>query len=174
MCSSGQQPKLTCEAIARIQEKGGVALTQFIQTPKIARVCLEHKLVLPEGQTVVLYGWKQTTEVTDAVPVLSDLPVIGKFYKKVRKQPETVLVLVTPRVVVPLASEREVLPSAKLVRKKKAVKHAGDGEESEEPAGLAELLAKYQVACAEGKFELAHKIALRALKLDPTCFAKKP
>ncbi|HMF14482.1 MAG TPA: hypothetical protein VKE94_19335, partial [Gemmataceae bacterium] len=174
LCGSGQPPKLTCEAIAKIKEKGGVALTQFIQTPRIAKVCLEHKLVLPEGKTAVLYGWKQTTEVTEAVPVLSDLPVIGKFYRKVRKEPETVLVLVTPRVVIPQASEPEALLPAKVVRKKKPVKHAGDGEESEEPAGLAELLAKYQVACAEGKFELAHKIALRALKLDPTCFANKP
>src|SRR5262249_33434099 len=147
----------------------------------------ERKLNLPEGKTAVLFGWNQTSEVIDAVPVLSKLPIIGKNYQHKRQVQETVLVLVTPRVIVPKEVEErvtgsgihpvlqqvteEVLPMPKPVQAKAMPK--GDAEESEPPAGVDELVAKYHQACAAGKKDVARKIAIKALKMDPTCFDRK-
>jgi hypothetical protein len=170
--SSDKGKAATVEEIEESKGVSGVEFTHFIQTPKIAKNSLEHKLVLPEGKTAVLYGWKQTTEVTDAVPVLSKLPFIGKQYQRVRQEPETVLVLVTPHVVEPQPSEPEVLPMPRQVHAKKFVKQVGYTEEQEVPPSATDLVAKYHAACAAGKHDLARKIAIRALKLDPSCFDK--
>jgi general secretion pathway protein D len=146
-------------------------ILQAIEMPKLTKHKVEKKLTLPEGKTAVLFGWKQTTEVTDAVPVLSKLAYIGKHYQRVHQEPETVLVLVTPRVVVPEKTE-EVLPT-KACEENQAVKRAGCAEERVAPPNVDDLLTKYHAACAAGKFEKARKIAVRALKMDPTCFDRK-
>ena len=49
----------------------------------------------------------------------------------------------------------------------------GDAEESEPQPGVDELVAKYHQACAAGKKDAARKIAIKALKMDPTCFDRK-
>jgi len=182
--SSKKEKAAPVEEIEESKGVSGVEFTQFIQTPKIAKNSLEHKLVLPAGKTAVLYGWKQTTELTDAVPVLSKLPFIGKQYQRLRQEPETVLVLVTPRVHSPEGSEPESLPTPRFVEpealpmpravgEKNVVNQVGYTGAGQAPRGVNELLAKYHAACAAGKLESARKIAVKALKLDPTCFDKK-
>src|SRR5262249_28584607 len=117
--SPAKLPQIRCDEkdLTELKpDQKGVVFTQFIQAPKVNKVSLERNLVLPEGKTAVLFGWKQTTEVTDAVPVLSKLPYIGKHYQRVHQEPETVLVLVTPRVVVPEKTE-ELLPPKPLEAK---------------------------------------------------------
>jgi hypothetical protein len=163
-------PTLSKEELGRFIDKHGTIATQWIQKPKIAKVTLDRKMDLPDGKTAVLFGWKQTSEVVDAVPVLSKLPIIGKNYQHKRQVPETVLVLVTPRVIVPQETE-EVLPAPKPVQAKAMPK--GDAEESEPPVGVDELVTKYHQTCAAGKKDAARKIAIKALKMDPTCFDRK-
>jgi hypothetical protein len=145
---------------------------QAIEMPKVkTKHSVEKKLVLPEGKTAVLFGWKQTTEITDAVPVLSKLRYIGKHYQRVRQEPETVLVLVTPRVVVPEKTE-EVLPTRAL-ETVPVVQRAPSAEEQEATPNVDDLLANYHAACTAGKLDKARKIAVKALKIDPTCFDRK-
>jgi hypothetical protein len=187
---SGQKPlKMSEEETERLKDKQAVIFTQFIQKPKIGVNRLETKLNLPDGKTAVLFGWKQTSEVIDEVRVLSKLPYIGKQYQHKRQVPETVLVLVTPRVIAPQEAE-EVLPAPKPVQVQAAPKASGDGEESDlktiervwanewqnaHPGekNVDELLAKYHKLCAAGKKDAARKVALKALKIDPTCFDRK-
>jgi hypothetical protein len=49
-----------------------------------------------------------------------------------------------------------------------------EGIKAEENARLAKVLAKYEKACADGRTDDAKRFARQALKIDPTCFAKKP
>jgi hypothetical protein len=187
--STENAPQLSKEGLDKFKEKNVVIFSQYIQKPKIAKVAFERKLNLPEGKTTVLFGWKQTSEVTDAVPVLSKLPIIGKNYQHKRQVPETVLVLITPRVIAPQEAE-EVLPAPKPVQAKAAPKASGDGEESDLKTiervwsnewfnahtgekNVEELLAKYHKLCAAGKKDAARKVAMKALKIDPTCFDRK-
>jgi len=183
--STEKAPQLSKEELDKFKDKNVVIFTQYTQKPKIAKVSFERKLNLPEGKTAVLFGWKQTSEVIDTVPVLSKLPIIGKNYQHKRQVPETVLVLVTPRVIVPKEEEEratgtgievlrhteEALAMPKPVQAKALPK--GDAEESEGPPSVDELLAKYHKACAAGKKDAARKIAMKALKIDPTCFDRK-
>jgi hypothetical protein len=185
VASIDKMPRMSAEEQGRLSDKQGAIMTQWIQKPKIAKVTLERKLNLPEGKTAVLFGWKQTSEVIDTVPVLSKLPIIGKNYQHKRQVPETVLVLVTPRVIVPKEEEEratgtgievlrhteEALAMPKPVQAKALPK--GDAEESEGPPSVDELLAKYHKACAAGKKDAARKIAMKALKIDPTCFGRE-
>ena len=165
-------PRLSQEELDQFKDSKAVVFTQFIQKPKIARVSFERKLNLPEGKTAVLLGWSQTSEVVDAVPVLSKLPIIGKNYQHKRQVPETVLMLVTPRVIMPQEGE-EVLPAPRPVQVKAEPAPSGDAEESEGPPSVEDLVAKYHKLCAAGKKDAARKIALRALKIDPTCFDQR-
>jgi hypothetical protein len=170
--SPEKMPQMFKDEIDSLKDKKAVVTTQFLQKPRIAQNRLETKLNLPEGKTAVLFGWKQTSEVTDNVPVLSKLPYIGKNYQHKRQVPETVLVLVTPRVIVP-QEEEERQTGLTPVPVKPAPTASGDAEESEGPPCVAELLAKYHKACAAGKKDAARKIAIKALKIDPTCFDRK-
>lgn len=168
--AADRKPSCPAPEITKLKKDGNVVIfTHFIQTPKVAKVSLGRKLTLPEGKTAVLFGWKQTQEVTDETPVLSKLPYVGKLYRHTRHAPTTTLVLVTPRVITAPEAE-EVLPP---LHAKKTVKHTGGTEEAEAPPSVDELLAKYHKACAAGKLETARKIAVKALKADPTCFDKQ-
>jgi hypothetical protein len=200
---SEKTPRMSDEECERLKDKNAVIFTQFIQKPKLAVNCLETKLNLPDGKTAVLFGWKQTSEVTDAVPVLSKLPYIGRLYQHKRQVPETVLVLVTPRVIVPQEEEErqtgllpvlpqvaeEVLPMPKPAPVKAAptpnptqdesdlqiVERVWNGWNKADSADktLNDLMAKYHKLCAAGKKDAARKVALKALKIDPTCFDRK-
>jgi general secretion pathway protein D len=170
-------PGLSSEELKKLEGHEATIFTQFIQAPKFNKVSLERKLDVPEGKTAILYGWKEMIEVSDSVPVLSRLPVVGKLYQHVRREPATVLVLVTPRVLVSEESEREAVPPEVLpmptLHARKAVKRAGGAEEQESPQNIEDLLAKYHKACAAGRLKLARKLATRALAIDPTCFDKQ-
>jgi hypothetical protein len=48
------------------------------------------------------------------------------------------------------------------------------GEEQEPPTEVAQLVKRYQEACAAGQLREARRLALRALALDPACFRKSP
>jgi hypothetical protein len=164
---------LSDKDMKKLDKPETVIFTQFIQAPKINKVSLERKLTVPDGKTAILYGWKETVEVSDPVPVLSKLPVVGKLYQHLRREPATVLVLVTPRVIVQQEEQPEVLPMPRPLHAQKAIKRTGGAEEQEAPPSVEELLAKYHKACAAGRLTLARKLAIRALAIDPTCFDKQ-
>jgi hypothetical protein len=155
-----------------------VMFTQFLQAPKIAHHTLNSKLILADGKTALLYGWKQPVEREQAVPVLSELPCIGQCFKCPSRGVETVLVMVTPRVLrAPEEEERATgygnLAKVAAAPTKAAPKAYGDSEESENTPNVDELLAKYHKACAAGKLTAARRFAIKALTLDPTCFDEK-
>jgi general secretion pathway protein D len=139
-----------------------VVFTQFIQQPVFNSVTLEKTLVIPDSQTVLLGGWKSVREARTEFgdPVLSKIPYVNRLFKTVGygRETETVLLLVTPRIIV---NERHETA---------AVKAEGKGEKSKEKK-VAKLLEKYEQACKEGKLEEAKKLARKALELDPSCFA---
>jgi hypothetical protein len=71
-----------------------------------------------------------------------------------------------------------VAPTPPFTLSKEAIKKEPIGPAAaagpEQNARLAKLLAKYEKACAEGRKDDAKRFANQALKLDPTCFSKKP
>lgn len=73
---------------------------------------------LGDGESFVIGGLvnSTTTSNVDKLPLLGDLPVIGSFFKNLRysKDERELLILVTPRLVRPLAAggERPPLPGA--------------------------------------------------------------
>jgi hypothetical protein len=141
-----------------------VPFTQHIQTPKLLTHKLQRTLCLPDGKTALLDAIERPDPAHNELgpPVLTKIPYIKRLIKNPLGKAPTLrtLVLVTPRLIV-----------------EKETRSAG-AQESCEPstkAGkLAKLLQKYHKACAEGKKAEARKLALKALALDPTCFAETP
>jgi hypothetical protein len=135
-----------------------VSFTQFIQQPAFNTVTLEKTAVIPDSQTVMLGGWKSVRETRNEYcePVLSKIPYVNRLFTNVGygRETETVVLLVTPRIIV---NEREESRAAK-------------GEKTKEKK-LAKVREKYEQACKDGKLEEAKKLARKALELDPACFA---
>jgi Flp pilus assembly secretin CpaC len=161
---------------------------------------VDQNLVIPDGGTVLLGGWKRTREGRNEFgpPVLSKVPYVNRLFKNVGygRETEYLLVMVTPRVVA--HAEEEAPQAAKAAEKKTARRakgtSAGAMEESEGPADsprprkkdrdpgerpahppegpVAELVEAYHQACADGRLDEARKFAALALALDPTCFSR--
>lgn len=133
--------------------------TQHIQQPTIAARKVADTVVVPDGGTVVLYGGKATLEETvkEPLPTLGDVPFLATVFAKDRKVTTTnhLLVMVSARVVKPDAGCDE------------CVQCAGGN------AQLAGLMADYARACREGQTDLARRLAMECLVIDPTCFGTK-
>jgi hypothetical protein len=86
--------------------KGG-AVTHYIDRPKINKIAVNRKMVIPDGKTAVLAtDCKQQIEARNeyGTPILSNLPLIGpRLFRTVGYSRQTLLlvVLVTPRILVP-------------------------------------------------------------------------
>jgi type II secretory pathway component GspD/PulD (secretin) len=182
--------------------KEPVVFTQYLQQPAFNKMALDKALTIPDGGTVLLGGWKKVTEQRteyNNTPVLSKVPYVNRLFKTVGygREVETILLMVTPRIIVNEQEERHVpqppcsCPSIKTVVEmphadapccshtnlepktaSRIHKIADDGEEQEAPC-VDDLLAKYHKACAAGRLAQARKLAIKALTLDPTCFDKK-
>jgi hypothetical protein len=168
---SNHENKFPSYAIDKDHDDHTVIFTQFLQAPKIAQHTLNHKLVLADGKSARLYGWKRSVEREHAVPILSQIPYIGQFYKHEVPGVETVLVMVTPRVI--LQEEQEQVAPPAVATASPAPSAHGDCEESEHAPNVDKLLEKYHKACAAGHLAAARKLAIKALTIDPTCFDKK-
>ena len=84
--------------------------TQLLQHPRISRFGLDSTLTIPDGSTALISGWKREHGVRTetGLPMLTDIPYLGEFFKDVRytREKECVLMLVTPRAFV--VEEKEV------------------------------------------------------------------
>jgi type II secretory pathway component GspD/PulD (secretin) len=137
-----------------------VAFTQYIQQPKVRTLCLDRKVMIPDGGTVLLGGLKRTREVRQEYgpPVLSKVPYVNRLFKNVgyARENETVLVLVTPRIIINEEQE-EAKPKAAACPQPVA------------PAKerMTDLMQKFQMLFKEGKYEEAERCARDAHVLDP-------
>jgi type II secretory pathway component GspD/PulD (secretin) len=163
---------------------------QYVQQPCFDSHAVDVTLAIPAGGTALITGWRHLREGRNEFgpPVLSKIPYISRLFKNVGcgREPEQVLIMVTPRVLVAEEQEEKVAAAPP----PKAVPAPTGAEESEavgpeknpaQPGAkaamarekkLARLVKKYHQACADGHLEEAGKLARMALKLDPACFDK--
>jgi general secretion pathway protein D len=144
-----------------------VVFTQFIQLPRLNKLAVEGTLSIPDGGTALLSGWQWVKEHERRCgpPVLRDLPYINELFRtETARETEHILVMVTPRII--LTQEQE---EKKTAEESEAI---GPSPKTARPkeGKVGRLLEKYHQACAAGHLEEARKIAVHALKLDPTCF----
>ncbi len=78
--------------------------TQLLQHPRISRFGLDSTLTIPDGATALISGWKREHGVRTeyGLPMLSDIPYLGRLFKNVgySREKECVLMMVTPRIIV--------------------------------------------------------------------------
>ncbi len=120
---------------------------------------INQSVTIPNGCTAILYGWRNKARPVEkgGMPVLRYIPYFTELVAAANAPPEdeNVLIAVTPRILVfDEAEEHAVVPPVCLPRKTE----------------VADQLAKYRQACAEGRLAEARGFAKRALNLDPTCF----
>lgn len=179
------------------KEKDGntndAAVTQFVQQPRFSTMAFERAICIPSGGTAMLGAWKKQREVRNEYgpPVLSKVPYINRLVRTVGvgRESETVLVLVTPRII--LNKEQVAQPSAERLSPPRvedvAIPRAFSATSAEvlptpivesppvvddaKPSKVGQLLEKYHEACRAGKMNKARKLAERALAIDPACFS---
>lgn len=158
---------------------------QFLQRPKFNRLNVQKSFTLPDGGTAVLGGirWERQAATESVPPILSKVPYVNRLFKNVgyTREAENLLVLVTPRILI-AGEEEERKPQAASAD---AVVPAGyrpvcpcpeqlpAPPKSADPR-VAELVKKYRQACADGRTAEATALAVKALALDPACFASRP
>ncbi len=80
-----------------------IQFTQYLQIPNIQKIVAERSAAIPNGSTMLFVAGKITTDVESECcpPVLCEIPYINRLFTKVMhsEQHDTVLVLVTPRIV---------------------------------------------------------------------------
>jgi pilus assembly protein CpaC len=66
---------------------------------------------LSQGESLVIGGLQATAsrDVTNKVPIIGDIPLLGYLFRKVEKQTEEteLLIVVSPRVVTPIPAGQE-------------------------------------------------------------------
>ncbi len=89
----------------------GETFTQLLQHPRITRLALDGDVAIPDGGTALISGWTRDQEVRNEIrtPVLSDIPYINRLFTNVGygREKQCVLMMVTPRVVVPAEAEEK-------------------------------------------------------------------
>jgi hypothetical protein len=82
-----------------------------IEKPRVSRLTMDGTLTIPDGGAALISGWKRDRMVRTetGAPVLSDIPYINRLLTNVgyRREKECVLLMVTPRVVVPREEEEK-------------------------------------------------------------------
>ncbi len=166
-----------------------VTFTQVIQQPTFQTVNVATTVSVPDGGTVLLDGWAESSEVKteSCPPVLSKIPYLNRLFKNVAcgREKQHVFVLVTPRIII---NEEVKAPVAACPRCDNAAKacpacyeeaEAGTAcikpqtSMSRQSKVLAELLKAYDEACADCHEAEAEKFAKAALLIDPACFRRK-
>jgi hypothetical protein len=163
--------------------------TQFLQQPRFTTLAVDRTVAIPDGHTAVLRcGIRKRTERVEYGPpaAVSRIPYLNRLFKNVgyERETETVLLLVTPRIVVTEEQEERPVgancqPQSSPRAPARKAPCIGDGPtraKCEAPVcdqaqEVAELVAKYRQACAEGRAAEATAFAVKALALDPACFA---
>ncbi len=150
--------------------------TQLIQCPRITRLAVDSTVNIPDGGTVLMTGLKREREVRNecGVPVLRDIPYVGRLFKTLGygREKECVLVMVTPRIIVEQEDEQR---QTGFHLEQAACACPGVVEPVVAPpccrnAEAAALVEKYHQACAAGRMAEATQLAVKALALDPACF----
>jgi general secretion pathway protein D len=109
---------LACSKVPRLRitttdDNGkGETETHYIEQPQITKLSVNRKVVIPDGNTAVLTtGVKQMrVQRTDVkVPILGDLPVLGRLFSSIGYSCQTLhlLVLLTPHIQVHLEKEEK-------------------------------------------------------------------
>jgi len=159
-----------------------VLFTQYLQQAKHNTFNMEKTVAIPDGGTVLIGGLKKVIETREEYgpAVLSKIPYLNRLFTNVSygQEPQMVLVLVTPRVIVNAEEEPKAVPAP--AQCATAPDACCDAEEQETPAKpeklgrqekmVSDLLKAYDEACAEGRKAEAKKLARAALTIDPTCF----
>jgi type II secretory pathway component GspD/PulD (secretin) len=121
-----------------------IPFTQFVQRPVFHDATTEATLALADGAGAALYVGKQPMETRSdfGPPVISKIPYLNRLFKNTGIATE-------PRhlILIATASVTEI------------------------PLADA-LVADYRKAIAEGRTDDARALAMKALALDPGCFAK--
>ena len=95
---TGRDPEELLNGAAADQNEG-----RSYQLPKITENSLATTVVANSGQTVVLGGMIETREIEQErkVPVLGDIPLLGRLFRSNEdvSEPEHLLVFVTPRII---------------------------------------------------------------------------
>lgn len=90
-------------------DKDKAACVGFVQRPKVSIVKLDRTMRIADRQTAVLHAGKFMTETRQecGLPILSQLPYVGRLFRNVGygRTAHHLLVLVTPRIIVPEAVE---------------------------------------------------------------------
>jgi type II secretory pathway component GspD/PulD (secretin) len=130
-----------------------VTFTQSLEQPRIQTVKVDKTLVMADGCTALVDGATRVNYGRNEYgpPVLSDIPFVGRLFKNVgySREPEQVLLLVTPRIIV--NQEEELKPP-----KREAAK-----------ATMKELMQHFKAAYAQGNREEAELWAQLAVHLYP-------
>lgn len=97
----------------------------YIEKPQITKIRVNRTVVIPDGNTAVLttgFKQKRVGRVDYGVPVLCDLPFLGRFFRTTGYSCQTLhlLVLVTPHIRVP--QEKEETRSGKASADKQAIR----------------------------------------------------
>lgn len=86
-------------------------VTHYIEQPRVTKLGVNRKMVIPDGKTAVLTGLTRTCEFRNEFgpPILSDIPLLGRLFCSIGYGREThhLLVLVTPRILVPQEKEEK-------------------------------------------------------------------
>ncbi len=157
------------------------SLQQIMQCPTINKQGVQVSVVIPDGRTALIGGWKEISEVRceTAVPLLSKIPYLNRLFKNIGYEQEVhqVFVLVTARIVTYEAAEQVELgafPHGEKAENACSGCYGPEAEPAPRPTKvIAELLKAYDKACLEGRADEAKKFAKAALLLDPTCFRRK-
>ncbi|MDF1663086.1 MAG: hypothetical protein P1V97_15030, partial [Planctomycetota bacterium] len=80
-----------CVLTVRAQYNELTGWTQNTANPIVAERSVDTRIRVRHGETIVLAGLYRQTEIkqTSGVPVLSDIPVLGKLFQSERKKKET-------------------------------------------------------------------------------------
>jgi type II secretory pathway component GspD/PulD (secretin) len=85
---------------------------QLTQRPRITTFALDNTFTMPDGDTALVSGWKREHGVRteSGLPVLSEIPYLGRLFKNMgyTREKECVLMLVTPHIVVAEEQEEKV------------------------------------------------------------------
>jgi type II secretory pathway component GspD/PulD (secretin) len=146
--------------------------TQMLQRPRISRLTMDQAFIVPDGKTALISGWTRERQVRteSGPPVLSDIPYLNRLFKTVGSSPrrECVLLTVTPRIVVPEEDDEKVTVCREQAPADAVEPCAAPPCSKHQQA--AELVAKYNQACPDGRTAEAVQLAVQALALDPACF----
>ena len=160
------------------------SFTHFIQLPDVTSLLVDQTLVIADGKTAVLSGWKRAREVDRDLcpPAFSEIPYLNQLFHKNVRRHDNLLVLVTPRIVVHEEEEQTAAadgdPKTYSVEEQEetgccdAASPCCPAAKCQATVATAALVKAYHDACAAGRHAEATRLAVQALALDPACFSK--